>query len=224
MQAVILCGGLGERLRPYTEKIPKVMLKFRGKPILEHVISYIKKYGINDFVLLCGHKSDEIKKHFKDGKKFGVKITYSVEKEKLGTAGAVNNAKNLIKDDFLLVNGDVITNFPLDGLLDEFRKLDKVVIALVRPTTPFGIAEIEHAGNGTKIKNFVEKPKVNEWINAGYTVVPKDLIKIFPKMGDVETDVYPKLSQSGELYAFLLDDSYSWKSVDTHKDFKEING
>lgn len=224
MQAVILCGGLGERLRPYTENIPKVMLKFKGKPILEHVISYIKRYGINDFVLLCGHKSDEIKKHFKDGKKFGVKITYSVEKEKLGTAGAVNNAKNLIKDDFLLVNGDVITNFPLDGLLNEFHKLGKVVITLVRPTTPFGVAEIEHTGNGAKIKNFVEKPKINEWINAGYTVVPKDSIKIFPKRGDVETDVYPKLSQSDGLYAFLLDDSYSWKSVDTHKDFKEING
>lgn len=223
MQAVILCGGLGERLRPYTEKIPKVMLKLKGKPILENVISYIKKYGVNDFVFLCGYKSEEIKNYFGDGKKFGVTITYSVEKEKLGTAGAVNNAKALIKDDFILVNGDVITDFPLDKLIKEFRKVKKPIVSLVRPKSPFGVAEIENTGDGVKIKNFVEKPRVNEWINAGYTAMPKSMLKLFVKNGDVETDVYPKLVKGGKLFAFLLEDSYNWKSVDTHKDLKEMN-
>ncbi|MBI4009996.1 MAG: nucleotidyltransferase family protein [Candidatus Aenigmarchaeota archaeon] len=224
MQAVILCGGLGERLRPHTEKIPKVMLELKGKPILEHVINHIKKYGIEVIVLLCGYKSDEIKNHFGNGKKFGVNINYSVEKEKLGTAGAVNNAKDLIHDDFILINGDVITDFPLDRLLNEFDKLNKAVISLVRPKSPFGVAKIENTENGVKIKNFVEKPRMNEWINAGYTVIPKDFLRLFAKNGDVETDVYPKLVKTGDLYAFLLDDKYYWKSIDTHKDLKEING
>ncbi len=224
MQAVILCGGLGERLRPYTEKIPKVMLQLNRKPILEHVIKHIKKSGINNFVLLCGYKSEEIKNYFGDGKKFGVKISYSVEKEKLGTAGAVNNAKDLIKDDFILVNGDVITDFPIDKLINEFQKISKPIVSLVRPKSPFGIAEIENSGDGIKLKKFVEKPRMKEWINAGYTVIPKDLLKLFVKNGDVETDVYPKLVKSCELHAFLLADSCNWRSIDTHKDLKELNG
>jgi len=223
MQAVILCGGLGERLRPYTEKIPKVMLELKDKPILEHVINYIRKYGIQEFVLLCGYKSGDINKYFGDGKKFGIKINYSVEKGKLGTAGAVNNAKDLIKGDFLLINGDVITDFPLDKLLDEFNKIGGPIVSLVKPNSPFGVVEIENTGTGIKIKNFVEKPRIKEWINAGYTVMPKSLLKLFPKNGDVETDVYPKLVKTGELHAFLLDDSYNWNSIDTHKDLKEMN-
>ena len=223
MQAVILCGGLGERLRPYTKKIPKVMLELKGKPILEHVINHIKKYGINEFVLLCGYKSKEIKNYFAGGKKIGVNIIYSIEKEKLGTAGAVCNAKEFIKDDFVLVNGDVITDFPLDKLLEEFQKTSKAILSVVRPRNPFGVVEIEETGNGIKIKNFAEKPKMNQWINAGYTVMSKDLLKIFPKNGDVETDVYPKLVKTGELYAFLINDECNWKSIDTHKDLKEVN-
>ena len=74
-----------------------------------------------------------------------------------------------------------------------------------------------------KIRNFVEIPKMNQWINAGYTIIPKDLLKLFPKSGDVETAVYPKLVQTDELYAFLINDGYNWKAIDTHKDLKEIN-
>ena len=222
MQAIILCGGLGERLRPYTEKLPKVMLDFKGKPILEHVVNHIKSCGIDDFILLCGYKNEEIKKYFGNGSKFGVKIIYSLEKGRLGTAGAVSNAKDLIKGDFLLVNGDVITNFPIGRLLAEFEKNHKPILSLVKPKNPFGVAEIENAGTAIKIKSFIEKPMIKEWINAGYTVMPKILLKLFPKDGDVETDVYPKLSKAGELYAFLLDDKSEWKSIDTHKDLKEI--
>lgn len=221
---MILCGGLGERLRPYTETIPKVMLELKGKPILEHVITHMKNYGIVDFVLLCGHKSDYIKNYFKAGKNFGVKIKYSVETEKLGTAGAVHNAKNLITDDFILVNGDVITNFPIDQLTNLFKKNNKTILTLVRPHNPFGVVEVENSGNGVKIKSFLEKPIMKEWVNAGYTAIPMDLLKMFPKKGDVETDIYPKLVKNGELFAFLLDKKYYWKSIDTHKDLKEVNG
>lgn len=223
MQAVILCGGLGERLRPYTETAPKVMLELKGKPILEHVISYIKKHGISDFVLLCGYKGDYIEKYFKGGKKFGVKIRYSVETEKLGTAGAVNNAKDLINDDFIIVNGDVITDFALGGLMALFQKISKPIVTLVRPSNPYGVVETENGNNGAKIKRFVEKPRMGEWVNAGYTVIPKGLIGIFPEKGDIETTVYPKLVKDGKLHAYFLKDSCTWKSIDTHKDLKEVN-
>lgn len=223
MQAVILCGGLGERLRPYTETVPKVMLELKGKPILEHVISYIKKSGISDFVLLCGYKSNYIEDYFKNGKKFNVKISYSVETEKLGTAGAVNNAKVLINDDFILINGDVITDFDLYKLILLFKKISRPIVSLVRPTNPYGVVETENGNNGAKINRFVEKPRMDEWVNAGYTVIPKSLAGVFPEKGDIETSVYPKLVKDGQLHAYFLEDNCNWRSIDTHKDLKEVN-
>ncbi len=224
MKALILCGGLGERLRPYTEKVPKVMLEVDGKPILEHIIERLKDAGINDIVLLCGYLYHKISQYFTDGKKFGVTINYSVEKEKLGTAGAVKNAKKFIDNDFILINGDIVTNFPLKDLLDAFQKTGKNVLSLVRPFNPFGVAKISHVnGSICRIDMFEEKPKMNEWINAGYTVMKRSTIDIFPEKGDVETEVYPKLQDEGSIVGFMIEDKYFWKSIDTSKDWREMN-
>ncbi|HIC76325.1 MAG TPA: nucleotidyltransferase family protein, partial [Candidatus Dadabacteria bacterium] len=87
MQAVILCGGAGMRLRPLTDRIPKSMVLINGKPFLEHQILYFKKQGIKDFVLCAGHLWKKIVDYFKDGSNLGVKIEYSIENEPLGTGG-----------------------------------------------------------------------------------------------------------------------------------------
>lgn len=226
MKSLILCGGLGERLRPHTESIPKVMLEIKGKPILEYVVNFLKKYGQTDLVLLCGYKPEEIENYFGDGKKFGVQIKYSIEKEKLGTGGAVRNARDLIGGgDFLLVNGDVITNFDLNEQKKEFYKSNKkCVMSLVRPENPFGVAEIEDVvGKVCKIKSFLEKPKMKEWIHAGYDMLKEVTIEMFPEKGDAERVVFPKLWEENELLGFLIGDNYSWTSIDTSKDLKKMN-
>lgn len=221
MKAVILCGGLGERLRPKTETVPKVMLEVKGKPILEHQINFLKKFGLKDIVLLARQQSEKIEEYFGDGKKFGVKIEYSVEKEKLGTAGAVKNAERLIDDDFLLINGDVITNFPLDELL-EIK--GRNVVSLVRPENRFGVAKISNIkGKTCLVEKFIEKPKMDVWINAGYTVLKKSTLKTFPEKGDIEKTVYVELAERKELSGYLIGEEYFWKAIDTPKDLKEAN-
>lgn len=224
MKAVILCGGLGERLRPYTKTVPKVMLEVNGKPILAYVIENLKAAGLTDIVLLCGYKHEIIKNSFGDGKKFNAKITYSIEKEKLGTGGAAKNAEKIIDDDFILVNGDNLTDFPIKELVEAFRKTGKNIMALVKPNNPYGVAKIKNVdGSICEIENFVEKPKMNEWINAGLIVLKKSVLQIFPKEGEAEIEVYPKLQQKGELLGYLIEEKYFWKGVDTTKDWKEAN-
>lgn len=224
MKALILAGGLGERLRPHTEKVPKVMLEVNGKPILQQIIEKVKAEGITDIVILCGHMKEQIFDYFGGGKEFGVRISYSVEKEKLGTAGAVKNAETFIDEDFILINGDVLTDFPLKELLQIFQKTGKNVLSLVKPYNPFGVAKIKNVeGSVCEIESFVEKPKMNDWINAGYTVLKKESVKEFPEKGDVETDVYPKLQNERKLIGFLIDEKYFWKSIDTSKDLREMN-
>ncbi len=224
MKAVILCGGLGERLRPLTERTPKVMLDVKGKPILEYTLEYLKKFGLKDIILLCGHKHEEIENYFEDGSKFGVKIKYSIEKDKLGTAGAIKNAEKLIDTDFIIINGDVLTNFPLNELIAAFKKTNRNVMTLVKPNNPFGIARIsETEGKICKIDEFVEKPKMKEWINAGYIVLKHPTLALFPEKGEAEKMVYPKLQEQGVLMGFLIGDKYFWKSVDSIKDLKELN-
>lgn len=224
MKAVILCGGLGERLRPKTETVPKVMLEVKGKPILQYSIENCKSAGLSEIVLLCGYRHEVIEKYFGDGKRMGLSISYSIEKEKLGTGGAVKNAQKLINDDFLLINGDNFTNFPLSDLLAAFKESDASIMALVRPKNPYGVANLKNIrGNIAEIESFVEKPAMSEWINAGMTALKKETITLFPEKGDVERTVYQVLQKQSKLLGYMIGEKYIWKGIDTVKDFNEIS-
>src|SRR3989344_2760171 len=96
--AIIVAGGLGTRLRPLTEKTPKPLLPIKGKPILEHTINHLKKHGVKRVVLSVGYKANKIKRYFKDGHKFGIKISYSLETEPIGTGGATKKAAAKLKN------------------------------------------------------------------------------------------------------------------------------
>src|SRR3989338_8230350 len=106
MQAVILCGGEGKRLAPLTKKIPKPMVVINNKPFLEHQIIYLRNQGINDFVFCVGYKWNYIFNYFGDGSRLKVKINYSVEKNLIGTGGAIKLAKNYLEHYFLVIYGD----------------------------------------------------------------------------------------------------------------------
>ncbi|MEM1775262.1 MAG: nucleotidyltransferase family protein, partial [Desulfurococcaceae archaeon] len=112
MLAAILAGGLGKRLRPYTDDLPKPMIQVADRPILEWQILWLKKYGIREIVLLVGYRKEKIIEYFGSGSKLGVKITYVVEDDPLGTGGAIKNAEHVLSKDevFLVLNGDIITN------------------------------------------------------------------------------------------------------------------
>ena len=144
MKAVIIAGGLGTRLRPLTWNIPKPIVPVVNRPFVLYLIHLVKKHGINEVILNLRYLSDDIQKVIGDGSQLGVKIHYSIEKEPLGTCGAVKNAEDIFKDDeeVLVFNGDVLTDLDLTALVDFHRK-NKAVATLtlteVEDPTQFGL-------------------------------------------------------------------------------------
>jgi NDP-sugar pyrophosphorylase family protein len=209
MQVLILCGGLGKRLKPYTEETPKPLLEVLGKPVIEYQIDFFKRHGINDIILCSGYKSDMFKKKYPD-------LKHSIESKALGTAGAIKNAEKLINDDFIVTNGDNIFMFNFQKMIQMFNDTRSPVLVLTQPVSPYGIIEVE----GDRVIDFKEKPVLNFWINAGITVFPKENLKYFPEEGMIEYDVYPKLVKEKKLLAFRLREGTFWLAIDTPKDIE----
>ena len=108
MIAVIMAGGKGTRIQSINNKIPKPMIQVCGKPILEHQIIKLKENGINNIIIVIGYLGNVIKKYFGDGSKWNISVKYVEEEKPLGTAGALYFIKNMVSDDFLMLNGDII--------------------------------------------------------------------------------------------------------------------
>jgi NDP-sugar pyrophosphorylase family protein len=210
MQLIILCGGKGERLRPLTEEVPKPLVEIHGKPIIEYQIDFFKRHGIKDITLCTGYKSELFKKRYP-------KLNHSVEKTPLGTAGAIKNAKKFIKEDFIVTNGDNIFSFNFQKMMKLFKDVKNPLLALTNLVSPYGVIEIE----GNRVNEFVEKPVLKLWINAGITMFPKETLDYFPDEGMIEYDVYPKLVTDKKLFAFKMRQGSFWTAIDTPKDIKE---
>ena len=122
MKAVILAGGLGTRLRPYTKSLPKPMLPLGGKPILEYEIEWLKKNGIKEIIVCVSYLRKKIENYFGDGRKFGIKIEYAISNKPLATAGQLKTAEKFIDDTFVCLYGDSIYNFSLRNMISYHKK------------------------------------------------------------------------------------------------------
>jgi len=219
MKALILAGGRGKRLRPITDKIPKSLIPINKKPLIQYTIKYLKKFGINEIIICSGYKSKQIQNFLKKKKNFGCKIEYSVEKNPLGTAGAIRNAiKNLSDESFLVINGDIITNIDLKKILKKPN-----TIAANELKTKFGTMEIKN----NKILKFNEKTDVqNVWMNPGLYHLSTDILKILPRKGSLEAEIFPKLAKKKSLHTVKFK-NVLWHSIDSFKDIElssqEIN-
>lgn len=214
MKALILSGGIGKRLKPMTDYVPKPLVPINNIPIIEWQIRYFKKFGINEFIICTGYKSDQIINYLKP-KKMGIKIDYSFEKTPLGTGGAIKNASKLIDDkNFFVINGDVITN--LDPRL---LKTNSNSIAVIPLRTSFGVVNL----NNNKVKKFEEKPEIFDyWMNAGIYYLSKEILKHLPKKGNIENTTFPILATMNSLFAVKYRKVF-WYSIDSHKDIEECS-
>ncbi len=131
MQAVIMTGGLGTRLGPLTGKIPKGLIEVGGRPFLDHLILYLRKYGIDDILLCTGYLGDQIISYFGDGSSFGIRINYSQEDHPLGTGGALRPALPKIQDVFFLINGDTFLPIDYNQMLDSFLNSPALMMVAV---------------------------------------------------------------------------------------------
>ena len=219
-KALILAGGKGTRLRPLTLKTPKGLIDVQGKTLTEWLFELLKKYGIRDVVLSVGYLADNIRDYFTDGSRFGMNIDYVEENpdKPLGTGGPLRLAKDMLKDSFIVSNGDELKciNIPRMFRLHK-RKKALVTIALTSVDDPsqYGVARLD----GSRILEFVEKPKKSEapsnFINSGFYIIEPEVIEMIPpgKFCMLEKDVFPKLAREGRLRGFPF--SGQWMDTGT---------
>ena len=212
MKAVILSGGMGKRLKPITDYVPKALVPVDNIPIIDWQIRYLKKFGIKDLIVCAGHLSKELVTHL-ESKNFGVKIQYSVEKTPLGTGGAIKKAfKHIDGDSFFVINGDVITNIDLRKLKSQSNS-----VAVIPLRTTYGVVHV----SGNKIHRFEEKPEIfNHWMNAGIYHLDSEILKYLPTVGNIENTAFPALAKKGKLHVVKFTNVF-WNSIDSYKDVDE---
>lgn len=171
---VIMAGGLGKRMMPYTENIPKPMLEVHGKPILRHIIDKAKSEGFHEFFISINYLGDVIKDYFGSGEELGIKISYLTEDRPLGTAGALSLLP-MQKKPIIVTNGDVLSDIVLKDILNFHKHNLADATMAIRPhewQNPFGVVEIDDIS----ITDFIEKPIIRSFVNAGvYVINPKSL-------------------------------------------------
>ncbi len=192
----LLAGGLGTRLGALAAGLPKPMIAIGGRPYLERVIESFARCGLREFVLLTGYRSETIERHFGDGARFGVRIAYSRESEPIGTAGAVRQARALLGERFVLTYGDVLRRFDYDRFVREHRE----PCLAVYPRRTVGNVEIE----GNRVVRFDKRADL-PYIDAGFCVMPSEVIDFLPERGSFEEVVFPRLAAEHRLTCEVVD-------------------
>ncbi|KAF6242740.1 nucleoside-diphosphate-sugar pyrophosphorylase [Nitrosopumilus sp. b1] len=215
MKAVILAGGRGKRLRPITDYVPKPLIPLNNVPIIEWQIKYLKKYGVKEFIICTGYRTEQIKNFLETKNNLKVKIRFSEEKTPLGTGGAIKKLRKWIKNEsFIVINGDVITNININNLKSKTN-----TIASIQLKTKFGILDVKE----DKIVNFSEKKQVEGlWMNAGIYYFSDKIFKDLPSKGDVEKTTFPKYAKEGKLNIIKFRD-VEWYSIDSFKDMEDCS-
>jgi NDP-sugar pyrophosphorylase family protein len=208
MQALILTGGLGTRLRDVVGDRPKTMALVAGKPFIEYLIIRLRRQGLTEILLCTGHMGNLIRGFFGDGRKWGVHIEYSQEVASLGTAGAIKHAVEQIQGpDFLTVNGDSILDVDVRALRDHHLQRDALAtLALARTDTSgrYGVVELGEEG---EVRAFIEKGQSRgaAWINGGTYVFNRRVLGLIPPgNSSLEHDLLPTLIGKG-LYGRPVD-------------------
>jgi len=221
-KVVLMVGGLGTRLRPLTNNVPKPMLHVGGKPILETIIKKFVDHGFTHIVLCVNYKSEIIRNHFGSGEKFGATIEYVYEDKRMGTAGALTLLKEKPTEPFFVMNGDLLTDINFESLLD-YHTLNKSMGTMcVREydfQVPFGVVNLD----GHDIKSIVEKPIHNFFVSAGIYMLDPLCIDLIPKdeFYDMPT-LFDVLIQKGKnVISFPL--SEYWLDIGRLEEYEKAN-
>lgn len=229
MQAVVLVGGEGTRLRPLTLSTPKQMLPIVGQPMLERVLGHLATHGIDEAVLSLGYLPDAFRRAYPDGTAAGVRLSYAIEPEPLDTAGAVRFAADHagVDETFVVVNGDVLTDMDLSALVAFHRDRGaEGTIALHPVEDPSSFGVVPTDGDG-RVTAFVEKPPRDEaptnLINAGTYVLEPSFLARVPagRRVSIERETFPAVVRDGGLFA-RADDAY-WLDTGTPADYLQAH-
>ncbi|MGW6880397.1 nucleotidyltransferase family protein [Streptomyces goshikiensis] len=222
-QAVVLAGGQGSRLRPYTDDRPKPMVEIpgTGTPIIGHQLAWLAAEGVTDAVVSCGHLA-EVLQEWLARARLPLRVTTVVEEEPLGRGGGLKYAaRHLPHPDrpWYATNGDIWTRFSLREMAAFHAERGAVAtLALARPRIPWGVVETNEFG---QILDFIEAPPSPYLINAGVYVFGAEFTALLPDLGDHERTTFPRLARERRLAGFPLPQGAYWRAIDTAKDLTE---
>lgn len=209
MKAVIMAGGRGTRLLPLTSGRPKPMVPILNRPVLEHLIRLAARHGVTEVIVTTHYRSRQIREALGSGERFGVRISYAMEEEPLGTAGSVRQVSAALRETFLVLSGDALTDFSLSEAVAEHRRkgaMATLVVTRVTDPTPYGIVDAAPDG---RITRFLEKPGPGEvfsnTVNSGIYVLEPEALALCPKGApfDFSRDLFPRmLREDAGLFAF----------------------
>jgi NDP-sugar pyrophosphorylase family protein len=222
LQAVILAGGLGTRLRPLTLKIPKPMVDINGAPFLEIKLRDMLRRGIRDYVLCVGYLGNMVEEYFGDGSKFGARIRYSYDGEKLlGPIGALKNALNLLNNDFIVTYGDNYVDVDYYEMVKKLRESGALgLMAVMHNKNRWGKSDVD-VRDGYVIAYSKHTNKGLEWINYGVFVLRKEALGL-ARSGE-EEEFFNELISRGELLAFKVSKRfYDVGSPESLREFKKL--
>jgi NDP-sugar pyrophosphorylase family protein len=214
VQAVVLVGGEGTRLRPLTLETPKPMIPVMNMPFLERTLRRLGEAGIDDVILPAGYLPEAITSYFGDGSRLGLRLRYVIEETPLGTAGALKNVEQYIDGPFFVLNGDVLTSLDLRAMLQFHREKGGIgTIHCIRVDDPSPFGAVVHDASG-RVQTFIEKPLRDEAptneINAGTYLLERPVLDRIPagRAVSIEREIFPALITSAErpLYAYTTDD------------------
>jgi glucose-1-phosphate cytidylyltransferase len=242
IQAVLLAGGLGTRIREETTNRPKPMIEIGGKPILWHLMKSLSSQGINRFIICTGYKAEVVADYFanylirnndftvkldRDSKikihsqaeelNWEVTVAYTGESD-VGTGGRVNRIRRYIDTfPFLCTYGDGLSDINIEALTEFHDSHGQVcTITTINPTNRFGVVEID----GNRVTSFREKPKVDGWINGGFFLFEKEIWDYLDDFCTLEEDPLQKLSHTNKMFAFQH--TGFWQAMDTYRDYEML--
>lgn len=208
MKVVIMAGGKGTRIASVNSEVPKPMIRINDKPILQYIIENLKEQGLIDYYLIVGYLGSVIKDYFGDGAKYGVNIQYIVEKEPLGTAGALYYLKDQIKDDFLLVNGDVIFDINVNRFYMHHKANNCIATIFTHPNSHPYDSGLIFASDDGKVYKWLSKEEERTWyknrVNAGIHMLSPRVFEFFTelKKTDLDRDILKPLIPIRELCVY----------------------
>lgn len=206
MEAIILAGGFGTRLRHVVKDVPKPMAPVAGHPFLRYIVEEVIRQGVTRIIIAVHYKKEEIMSYFRDKYK-GVPIIYSVEEEPLFTGGAVKKAMMNCTEEYVwIINGDTYFDVPMQHMMDEVKKKGMVAAIAVKEMEDFSrYGKVEIDGNGIVVK-FHEKGFCKKgWINGGIYILRRESLNDYPKKFSLEENCFPILLKAKKLFAFPSD-------------------
>lgn len=228
IQAVIMAGGEGARLRPLTSELPKPMVPVANRPIMHHSVSLLRDLGIREAYATLHYLADEVASYFGDGSEFGIRLQYSVEDVPLGTAGSVRRIKDRLTNTFLILSGDALTDFDLRPAIDFHRERGAVAtLVLTRVSNPleYGVVITDAAG---RVERFLEKPSAGEvfsdTVNTGIYLLEPEVLEWVDasRPFDFSRDLFPALLADGRVVCGYVAEGY-WTDIGSLEQYRAAN-